>query len=234
MYLLDPARGKARRHILRDKATSTANHLGCAISTAWEDLRNRANGLIAEGVSTFRGGEPSDEVVEARVRTALGRVAGHPHAIQTRVQGGHVTLSGPVTANELDRIISCIKGVRGVDGVTNQLEQHDQPDVPALQGASQYERQLYTPLSPATRLLIGIGGMLMWLRGALRGGIYGRAQRMLGCGMSACSAIALLSSPAGAESGGTDAPPSESERPGRRKSGKKQPSNSPASMPVHA
>jgi osmotically-inducible protein OsmY len=45
-------------------------------------------------------------------------------------------LSGAALANELDELLSTVRGVRGVEDVENQLQVHETPgDVPSLQGA---------------------------------------------------------------------------------------------------
>jgi hypothetical protein len=50
--------------------------------------------------------------------------------------GGTVMLSGAALTNELDELLSAVRGVRGVDDVENQLQVSETPgDVPDLQGA---------------------------------------------------------------------------------------------------
>src|SRR5438105_6119672 len=96
MYLLDPDRGNRRRAMIRDTAARTVHQTGDAIGTTSRDLSNRTRGMVSEIASLFRGDETSDEVLTSRVRSKLGRLVSHPHAIEVRVRDGHVTLSGPV------------------------------------------------------------------------------------------------------------------------------------------
>lgn len=68
MYLLDPERGRTRRALLRDKVVSLSNQTGDALGKTARDLRNRAQGVIAEagsainsqlGGSTSQGQQPA-------------------------------------------------------------------------------------------------------------------------------------------------------------------------------
>ena len=48
MYMLDPDQGRRRRALARDKIVSASNKTGKAIGKKSRDLRNRAQGVIAE------------------------------------------------------------------------------------------------------------------------------------------------------------------------------------------
>ena len=164
MYLFDPDRGSRRRALLRDKFAAAANKVPDAVSATARDLRNRAKGFAAEARSKVSSGKPpSDQQLEARVRSKLGRVVSHPHAIQATANQGQVTLSGPILAHEVSDLLSCIKAVDGVTEVINQLEEHKQAgDIPALQGGR--PRPGYRPefmqenWSPTARLLAALAG----------------------------------------------------------------------------
>src|SRR5690606_33530630 len=77
MYLLDPSKGRRRRALVRDQIIHGAHELegfgGNAASTA-RHLRNRARGAVIETRSRFRREEVDDPVLEARVRSELGRL----------------------------------------------------------------------------------------------------------------------------------------------------------------
>lgn len=53
MYFLDPDRGRTRRALLRDKVVGLSNDLGDAAAGTARDLRNRAQGVIAEAGSAL-------------------------------------------------------------------------------------------------------------------------------------------------------------------------------------
>src|SRR5205085_11998372 len=147
---------------------------GDAIGTTSRDLSNRTRGMVSEIASLLRGDEASDEVLTSRVRSKLGRAVSHPHAIEVRVRNGHVTLSGPVLASEVDDLLSCISSVRGVEEVENHLEVHERPEgISGLQGGRQRFGDRFELMqsnwSPTARLLTMAAG------GALVG--YGLKQR---------------------------------------------------------
>src|SRR5206468_3234814 len=104
----------------------------------------------------------------------LGRVVSHPHAIEVRVRDGHVTLSGPVLASEVDDLLSCLSSVRGVEDVENRLEVHERAgDISSLQGGRERLGHRFELMqsnwSPTARLLTMAAG------GAMIG--YGLKQR---------------------------------------------------------
>ena len=135
MYLLDPDQGRRRRALLRDQLTSTAGRLDDCLGATWTDVRQRAQGLAAETSARLTGGPVSDHVLVERVRAKMGRYVSHPGAIEVAARDGRVTLSGPVLAREVDRLVGAVAAVPGVTGVDNRLEAHARAgDVPGLQG----------------------------------------------------------------------------------------------------
>lgn len=169
MYLLDPDRGNRRRAIARDKFLSAARHTPDAVGTTARDLSNRARGLVAEIGARFREDDASDDVVEARVRAAMGRVVSHPHAVHVVVREGRATLSGPVLEHEVDDLLTCVSGVRGVREVENHLEAHeDAGNIPSLQGGRRRPGNRFELMqehwSPSARFLVGAlgGGLALW------------------------------------------------------------------------
>jgi uncharacterized membrane protein len=173
MFLLDPERGPQRRTLLQDHATSALRRGRRFLEAAASDLRNRARGLVATAART--PGEASDELLLARVRSALGHVVSHPHAVEVVVQDGTVTLRGPILASEADEAERVTRKVEGVKHVASALEVHHDPgNLPSLQGQGKRSqgREAWTP---GMRLLAGAGGAAFGLWGAVRGGIVGYA-----------------------------------------------------------
>jgi uncharacterized membrane protein len=187
MYFLDPDRGARRRAIVRDKVARAIHEAGDAAGTASRDLVNRTRGLAAGAYGFVDGDEADDDVIEARVRSEIGRVVSHPGAIQVRSGEGRVTLSGDVLLNELDDLIACVGRVRGVTGVSDQLHVHETPDhVASLQG--NIERG-YGPdfiddqWTPASRLLTTIVGGALAFYGVRRRDSFGAAIGLTGLGL---------------------------------------------------
>ncbi|HEU4630470.1 MAG TPA: SRPBCC family protein [Gemmatimonadaceae bacterium] len=173
MYFLDPARGKRRRHLVRDQLVHAGHVTGDALDATSRDLRNRARGAAATARARVRRDDADDAVVTERVRSALGRVVSHPSAITVVVAEGRVTLGGPVLAGEVDRLLRTVRGVRGVTDVEHRLEVHESAaNVPALQGGRprtggrpEFAQENWTP---AARLLAGAAGGTLALYAARR------------------------------------------------------------------
>lgn len=190
MYVLDPSRGNRRRALVRDQISHSWHKTGDLLDKASRDLQNRTQGMIAATKSRFSREEVSDQVLAERVRAELGRVVSHPSAISVTIEQGHVSLTGPILADEVKRLLKTANKVRGVTGVENLLEVHQQPDdVPALQGPGiprepRFElfQENWTPI---VRVLAALAGGLVALMGLRRGGLTGTAGSMLGLGLMA-------------------------------------------------
>lgn len=192
MYLFDPNTGRRRRALLRDQGFHLMHEMRDAAGVVSRDLKNRACGLTAEARSMFNEDHAPDEKIAARVRSALGRVVSHPRAIRVEVRDGRVSLSGPVLASEVSRLMATTRCVRGVHGVENHLEVHSQGgDHPALQGGTARTgvrpALLQENWSPTTRLLVGLTGVLVGLKLMNRPGMTGLAIGALGAGLAASS-----------------------------------------------
>jgi hypothetical protein len=135
MYLLDPAMGRRRRALLRDKAFRYWRKTGDTTGAASRDVANRARGL-SEGIrSTATEGEGDDSVLEARVRSRLGHAVTHPSAISVSSDEGRITLSGDILQWELSNLLDELSGVPGVKAIDNRIAVHETAgDIPSLQG----------------------------------------------------------------------------------------------------
>lgn len=125
MYLLDPARGARRRGLIRDQLVHGAHEvadLGEGVGSRARHLRNRAQGTLAETRARLREEEVEDPVLEARVRSELGRLVSNPGDIQVSAEQGSVTLSGSVPTGEMDDLLAGVEAVRGVRKVVDRLE----------------------------------------------------------------------------------------------------------------
>lgn len=188
MYLLDPDRGRRRRAMVRDQVVSSWSDLDDAVEVAGRDLRNRARGVVAETRSRIRGGSVDDQTLTARIRSKLGRMVSHPHAVEVETSGGQVTLRGPILKSEESSLVSRIRKIRGVKGVINQLEAHQNTEgVPGLQGpyraVGSTNPILQENWAPAIRLLMGVGGGLTMIYGRRSGGPIGTFMRLVGLGV---------------------------------------------------
>ncbi len=135
MYLLDPAFGRRRRAIARDKVRHVRREAAESAEKSGRDLGNRARGLWAELGALFRPDDAGDDVIAERVRARLGQVCSHPHAVETRVSGGSVHVRGSILGAEHARVIAALRAVRGVRAIRDELQIHAAgAGVPELQG----------------------------------------------------------------------------------------------------
>jgi hypothetical protein len=148
MYVLDPERGKRRRALVRDKAVRAANRASDTLGARSRDWRNRARGVLARVKAMTRPETVDDAVLEERVRAELGRSISNPGPIDVTALAGTVSLSGPVVMNELDDLLSAVRGVSGVVNVENRLETYASAgDIPGRGGV------VRSPRSKAERVL---------------------------------------------------------------------------------
>lgn len=189
MYYLDPERGRRRRALMRDQLTHLSHRADEAMDTAARDMRNRATGVAAEARGRVHSAAAPPAVLEARVRADLGRVASHPGALRVAVDDdARVTLTGPVLAQEADRVVSAVESVRGVRDVIDRMEHHeDAQGVPGLQGRGRAPQPrldlMQESWAPGTRLLMGLLGGAMALRGIREEGALGGLMTLAGLGV---------------------------------------------------
>lgn len=189
MYLFDPDRGKRRRALLRNKAEHGTRIAVDAAGKTHRDVRNHLQGLVAELESLFCTEDVTDEVLEARVRSKMGRIVSHPHALRVKAADGIVTLRGPILSDEVHPLLELITGVSGVRNIDNRLEGHETAsETPALQGGRRRQGERFGPFktnwSPTTRLLATAAGGTLAVYGAKRRGLIGSGLSLLGAAVA--------------------------------------------------
>src|SRR5262245_37203802 len=123
MYFADRRSGTRRRAVAWDKIVAGFHRLGIELGKAERDTANRATGLAAEIKRAFRGIPVDDAALAERVRSRIGHVISHPHAIRIRADPqGRVTISGPVLADELKDLLAAAKSTPGVREIIECLE----------------------------------------------------------------------------------------------------------------
>jgi uncharacterized membrane protein len=196
MYWLDPQNGRRRRAEVRNQAIHWIHLLDNAADVVSCDAANRVRGLVAHLASSLESRPIDDSVLVERIRSALGRVSSHPHAIEVTSQEGRIRLKGPVLARELSPVFSSVSRVPGVKSVENALEPHQQPGtVPALQGQPQPRRHVPELLqenwSPTARLVVGGVGLFASSWGMKRRHSVGALAELSGAGLLLRSATNL-------------------------------------------
>lgn len=190
MYLFDPDRGRRRRGEIRNKVRHI-NHIATdAAGKTGRDLQNHIIGVVSEMQSLLRREKVSDDVLEARIRSKLGRIVSHPHAIEVKAIEGLVILRGPILTAEVHPLLNAVAVIRGVRNIENHLELHETPDdVPALQGGKRRMGERFGPFkttwSPTTRLIAGIAGGALTIYGGKRRDAVGSFMGSVGLGVLA-------------------------------------------------
>jgi hypothetical protein len=173
MFFMDPQRGRRRRALVRDQVVHLTNRMRDARRVTAADISNRSRGFRAMASRWLRRDRPaSDRDVTERVRSRLGRVVSHPHALEVAVSDGHVTLSGAILLEEVQPLVSMVKTVEGVRSVEDRMSAYaEAKGVSALQGGrarvSRFEF-MQRNWSPAARLaggMLGAGLLLCASRG---------------------------------------------------------------------
>jgi len=174
-YFFDPDRGKARQAMARDKlnhylrkgqhrAEGKKKHL----SHLWEGVKSE----IRRGWHAHD--KVTDEILEARVRSVIGRCLCHPHNLQVQARDGEITLRGEIIREEFDPLLYSVAETPGVLKVRDELLVHEGDDIPYV-----------PPHHP------GRGGSKL-LCAALGGGLLGKSLRKRGVMRAAYSGLGLV------------------------------------------
>jgi osmotically-inducible protein OsmY len=123
MFFFDPASGRRRRALARDKSVHLSNQTMQSARKSARKAAHRASGLRARIMREPR--EVDDATLHERVRSAFGHKVSHSRAIEVGVEDGVITLAGPIIAEELEGLLDCVRNVEGVRRVINTLEVRD-------------------------------------------------------------------------------------------------------------
>ncbi len=193
MYFLDPDRGKRRRAVIRDRAVHLSNEANRKLNKTGVDLRNRFQGVWFEAEKLFENETPTDEQLEEKIRTFLGRLSSHPHAVKTEVKDGKVVLSGFVLADEERLVLNGISSICGVKEVENRLEAHEaKENHPKLQGADRRRNSIIEKQkkwSARTRILAAAAGGGLMIFGAKKRDAISSLLASAGVGLVAHSLV---------------------------------------------
>jgi osmotically-inducible protein OsmY len=130
-YLLDPADGKRRRHVLRDKTLATGRRLARRGAQQARYAEGKAEGAVRAATSS--PAPVDDQTLADRVRTEIFRRPEAPKGgVNVGVVDCVVTLRGEVEdAAQIQRLVDDARAVPGVRSVQNLLHT---PGVPAPTG----------------------------------------------------------------------------------------------------
>ena len=129
----DARLGRRRRALAAAKAEHLTRVGARKLGRTRRGAANHARGWLARLRTRLRSGPVADEVIEQRVRAALGRASSHVSLIGVAVRDGCVILGGPILQREHRRVVRTARRVNGVRAVDDRLEEHARPDIPQLQ-----------------------------------------------------------------------------------------------------
>ena len=121
MYYLDPAEGRRRRALVKDKGASAGRNLKASARSTGRHVSDRMHGAMAEMQSGMDDAPVSDDILEERIRSKLGREVERPGDVEVEVNDGHVVLSGSATPEEMDSLARTVAGMPGVNDVENRM-----------------------------------------------------------------------------------------------------------------
>lgn len=169
MYFLDPTGGRRRRALLHNQTERVRSEGREFARKARKDAANRAQGLAYEARSGAHADQVPDNILEERVRSAMGRLVSHPGAIHVSANEGVVTLSGDILDDEARGLLSRLRHMPAVRGIQNRLEHHKHPGrVSSLQGSGKLQirsQQQTEAWKPAGRLIATAAGSGLTLLG---------------------------------------------------------------------
>ncbi len=125
MYVADPAQGRRRRALLQDKVTSATHQTSRLVKQTMRDAQHRLSGFQAEAMRVIapRDVKPIDDhVLEARVRSRLGRALPELQGIEVQADRGVVTLTGSVDDESAQLLLDTVAAIPGVDTVRHELQ----------------------------------------------------------------------------------------------------------------
>ncbi len=127
MYIADPVQGRRRRALIQDKLTHVTHSTSRLMDQTLHDAHNRWSGLQASAMRMIspRQAKPIDDhVLEARVRSRLGRAMSHMRDVKVHAHQGAVTLSGNLDSEEQEKVLRLVAAIPGVESVVGPLEKH--------------------------------------------------------------------------------------------------------------
>ena len=121
MYYMDPAEGRRRRAVVKDKGASAGRTLKSSARSTGRYASDRMHGAVAGMQAGMDDAPVSDEILHERIRSKLGRQVERPGDVEVEVNDGHVVLSGSATPEEMDSLARTVAGMPGVNDVENRM-----------------------------------------------------------------------------------------------------------------
>lgn len=133
MYIADPSQGRRRRALLQDQVSHMTHTTSKLMDQTLHDARNRWSGVQASAMrllSPRRAKPIDDHVLEARVRSRLGRAMSSMRDIEVHADQGRVSLRGHFDSETQEQLLRLAADIPGVESVSV----HSGTDVAAIRG----------------------------------------------------------------------------------------------------
>ncbi|MGY0798820.1 BON domain-containing protein [Lysobacter sp. A286] len=121
MYFLDPATGRRRRALARDRGVSVGHDAEHFARGKTKRVIDRAHGVVARARAGLSNAPVEDGQLHGRISTRLGRLLTHPGEVNIEVNEGHVVLRGRASAAEIGALTAALESMQGVTGVDNRM-----------------------------------------------------------------------------------------------------------------
>jgi len=92
MYYADPQNGERRRALARAKCDEVTGKVKRGTEIALRDAAHRTSGFLVTARNRIEKTPADDVVIAERIRSALGRCASYPRAIEVEVNQGRAVL----------------------------------------------------------------------------------------------------------------------------------------------
>jgi len=127
MYYFDPVKGRARRAQCEDQIMSFIRRTGRSMNATGRHLSNKLRGTAYEARRSIQGAAGNAQQLVSRVRSELGRLIPGMQSINVSAErDGCITLSGPCSRSEADRLLSTVARIPGVCQIINRMDVGEQ------------------------------------------------------------------------------------------------------------
>lgn len=121
MYYLDPATGRRRRALARDKGVAVRHDVEDYARIKSRRAANRMRGALARTRAKMTAEPVDDDQLHSQIRAKLGHLVNRTGMVEVKVHEGHVVMSGYAPREEIDPLLDAVSEMRGVQSVDNQL-----------------------------------------------------------------------------------------------------------------
>lgn len=121
MYYLDPATGRRRRALARDKGVAIRHDVGDYARIKSRRAANRMRGALARTRAKVSTGPVDDDQLHSRIQAKLGHLVSRPGMVDVKVQEGHVVIAGNALRGEINPLLDTVSAMPGVRSVDNRL-----------------------------------------------------------------------------------------------------------------